>query len=454
MKRLRVISSVVLVIASSYSAMAQNVINVFDTVLYFDGYAAKVSSPAPPAGVIRHRNDLYARKLTSAELQLFGSKLEMAVTVKAVCDNYDRIGSVNMALVPKGASTYVPDSVKRIELGRFITPFMNKNVMPDTVPYKYNMDNVANLFQETSITSNFDIWIELEIFGVPYAANTQVAGCSGRNDVFYGSMKFITSTDASAQSNNVLVPLSFRKDLNNYNAANTDTLGKTTRTINFNLATPLSDAALFLITSNHGANNGGEEYNRREHFVSFDQNLVRSYTPGSASCEPYRKYNTQGNGIYGASTRTDAQWQSFSNWCPGDTIPVRRIDLGALTAGSHSFMIAVPDAVFVGAQGYIPLSVYLHGKTSGKLAIMKPAAHSGIRMYPNPTTGLVSIEHSPNVKVMGIIIRNSMGQKVYQQDGAFVANAQLNVERLQSGLYIMQVKTDKGELIEKLQILK
>jgi len=436
-------------------ASAQNTIKVFDTLLFFDGYASKVATPTPPAGVIRHRNDLYARMLTAQELQSIGNKLTMNVTIKASCDNYDRIGNVNLALVPKGASSYVPDSVQRIEIGRYITPFMNKNVQPNQVPYTYAVDNVAELLKETSLTTNYDIWIELEVFGVPYAANTQVAGCAGRNDVFYGSLEFVTAAPAAPQSNNVLIPLSFKKDLNNYQAKATDTLGKTTRTIQFNIPTDLSDAALFLITSNHGANNGGEEYNRRDHYVFFDNNLVRAYKPGSTTCEPLRMYNTQGNGIYGASPRSDAQWQSFSNWCPGDTIPIRRINLGALSSGAHSFMITVPDAVFIDAQGYFPVSLYLQGKTSGKLAVGQRSFNDpAVSVYPNPSTGMVTIEHTGAARMMEITVLNGIGQSVYHLNDVRSNLKTLDLGDLGTGLYIVHIRTDKGTVTQKLQIVK
>lgn len=270
-----------------------------------------------------------------------------------------------MALVPKGSATYTPDNVKRIELGRFITPFMNKNIMPDTVPYTYNIDNVAHLLKETSLTSAYDIWMELEVFGVPYAANTQVTGCSGRNDVFFGTLDLVTNMPVAPESNNVLIPLSVRKNLNNYQAGATDAVGTTKRTINIDVTQALSDAILVLITSNHGGNPGGEEYYRRNHFVYFDGAEVLMYKPGRPSCEPFRKYNTQGNDIYGATPRTDAHWQSFSNWCPGDVITTRVISLGPLTAGAHTFRLEVPDAIFAQGQGDIPVSLYLQGKTSG-----------------------------------------------------------------------------------------
>lgn len=439
------------------TAQTPNAIVIFDTLLYFDGYASVVSTPAPPAGVIRHRNDLYARKLSAQELASIGDKLNMLVTIKAACDNYDRIGNVNMALVPKGASTYNPANVQHIEIGRYITPFMNKNVQPDTVPYRYSINNVAYLFKETSITTQYDIWIELELFGVPYAANTEVAGCSGRNDVFYGSLTFYTNDPAPAQSNNVLLPLSFKKDFNNYQASATDTVGKTTRTITFNLSSNLTDAALFLVTSNHGANSGGEEYNRRNHYVYFDNTLRLTYKPGRSSCEPLRVYNTQANGIYGPSPRTDAQWQSFSNWCPGDTIPIRRINLGALNAGSHTFRISVPDAVFNGAQGNIPLSVYLQGKTSGTLAVNGPSLVKAdeLSVYPNPATGAVNIKSRAGQAITAITILNTTGAVVASKEHLHAADYSMDLDTVAPGLYLVCVRTEAGTtIVRKLQIVR
>lgn len=450
----KVLLILILVVAVLQEATAQNTIRVLDSILYFDGYAATVTTPAPPAGVIRHRNDLYARKLTAAELQSIGYKMHMKVTVKAACDNYDRIGNVNMALVPKGATTYNPDSVKRIELGRYITPFMNKNYQPTSVPYDFDIENVSLLLKETSIIANYDIWIELELFGVPYAANTQVAGCAGRNDVFYGSVEFTTtSTPIPTQSNNVLIPLNFKKNLNNYQAAATDTIGKTTRTINFNVPNNLTDAALFLITSNHGANSGGEEYNRRNHYVYFDNTLKLTYKPGRISCEPFRQYNTQGNGIYGSSARTDAQWQSFSNWCPGDVITTRRIDLGAVAAGNHSFMITVPDAVFANGEGYFPVSLYLQGKTSGTLGTTEIIrAVDGLKIYPNPAGNEVAVEMKQGSRMEGITLLNTLGAVVYQNNNPASNRETIRVQQLPAGLYLLQVRTSNGTSVQKLQV--
>lgn len=443
-----------LMMSCSQICSGQNTIKIFDTLTYYDGYANVVSEPLPP-GVIRHRNDLYARKLSTAELDAVGSTLNMKVTIGALCDNYDRIGKVNLAFVPKGAATYNPESVMRIEIARYITPFMNKNIQPVTVPYAYETDNIGYLFKESSITNVYDIWVELEVFGVPYAANTEVAGCSGRNDVFHGSLEFVTNTAVPSQNNNVLVPICFSKDFNNYNAQATDTLGKTTKTLHFTVPAALTDAALFLITSNHGANAGGEEYNRRNHYVYVDQQLKLTYKPGRTSCEPFRQYNTQGNGIYGSSPKSDAQWQSFSNWCPGDVITTRRIDLGSLTAGEHSMQIMVPDAVFAAGQGNIPLSVYLQGKTSGTLSIHPASNIAGLfTLYPNPAQNSLTIGNSSGLVITGISMVNTLGKTVYQSGTSGTGIKTIDLSHLNAGIYIVHIATASGIMTEKFLICR
>ncbi|HMI06176.1 MAG TPA: hypothetical protein VK528_01420, partial [Flavobacterium sp.] len=49
---------------SGFKASAQVSVTVFEDLLFYDGYAGVVDLPVPD-GVIRHRNDLYAKKLTS-----------------------------------------------------------------------------------------------------------------------------------------------------------------------------------------------------------------------------------------------------------------------------------------------------------------------------------------------------------------------------------------------------
>ena len=340
---------------------APEVLYVLEDIVFYDGYAGTVDEPVPP-GVIRHSNALNAIKFTDEQLAKIQDTLQIGVIVEALCDNYDRIGSVNLALVPKGAATYVPAEVQRLELARFITPFMNMNKEPRTVPYQWDADNVVAILKDEDLRAEYDFWFELFIFGVPYAANTEVPGCADRNDTQLGTLLLHTDSTKEPELFTTLLPLAISEPFNNYTEGATDMLGLTRKTIEFTLPEDTQAAQLVLITSNHGANAGGEEYIRRLHNVYVDEQLVLQYTPGRTSCEPFRMYNTQGNGIYGGSPMTDEQWQSFSNWCPGDIIDTRIVPLGPVSAGVHEFVIDVPQAAFTGGQGDFPFSLYVQAQ--------------------------------------------------------------------------------------------
>lgn len=337
------------------------VFTVLEDIVFYDGYAATVDEPLPP-NVIRHSNALVATKITDEQLAKVQTTLRAGVIVGALCDNYDRIGAVNLALVPKGAQTYVPAEVERIEVARFITPFMNMNKEPKTVPYEWDVSNLVPILKDPELLADNDLWFELSIFGVPYAANDEVAGCAGRNDTQLGTLLMYTTSKQEPQDFDVLLPLAINADFNNYADGASDQIGTTRKTLQFELPADTQAAQLVLITSNHGANQGGEEYIRRDHFVYVDGDLALQYKPGRTSCEPFRKFNTQGNGIYGPSPRSDEEWQSFSNWCPGDVIDTRIIAWDAATAGAHEFVIDVPDATFVDGQGNFPFSLYIQSR--------------------------------------------------------------------------------------------
>ena len=384
-----------LLAAMSFAALsfAQGSYTIFDAVVYYDGYATTVDEPVPD-GAIRLNNAVYSTKLSSEMLSnLTLGSLIMEVTIGALCDNYDRLGEVFLAFVEKGAETYNRNEVTRIEIARYITPFMNKNKNPQSVSYEYQIDNVTEIFKDEDILSEYDIWVELEVFGVPYAANTQVAGCQGRNDVFTGTLVFHVEQGTEVYTDeHFLLPLSTYEILNNYN--HTDVPGETTKIMTFTLDAPVEDAVLYVITSNHGAASGGEEYERREHYIYLDDELIHQYKPGGKSCEPYRQFNTQGNGIYGASPKSLRTWLSFNNWCPGDRIPNREVYLGTLAAGEHTLILDVPDAVFNGNDGYFPISMYIQNRMSGRKICADPTNLKVIDQYS--TTVEVEWEENGN----------------------------------------------------------
>ena len=376
----KLLFSMVALAATTYFS-AQNV-SVFSNVPFYSMYhylgegeslPAEAYSQIPAEAIRMHayERDVIARKLSVAEIATLGSEISMNIDMIAACDNYDRFAGVSLALVPKGSTSYTWDQtdVKRIELGRIITPFMNKNVAPTSTPYSFKLNNFSKIIHNPTLAAAYDFWIEFRADGYSAAANNEVAGCAGQTDVFRGNLEFV-STGTAIPESGFFLPLSYRENLNNYNA--TDVPGTTTRIVNFSLSAPVNNAKLFLSMSNHGANTNGEEYKRRQHFVYLDDQMIFQFKPGGKSCEPYRVNNTQGNGIYGSTPKHFRSWLSFNNWCPGDAIPNREIDLGNLTVGNHTIKITIPDAVFVGGQGNFPISMYIQNSESGQIVCAAP----------------------------------------------------------------------------------
>ncbi|WP_312390264.1 peptide-N-glycosidase F-related protein [Chryseobacterium sp.] len=423
--------------AGLFQSQTTTQLDLMSQATYYDGYAATVSTPVP-SGLIRLGNTRYARKLTDAELNSFKAKIAMRVTIGALCDNYDRLGEVFLALVPKNQATYTMNdtNVKRIEVARYITPFMNKNRSPLEVPYTYNLSNLYSIFHDSSLRSTYDMYMELDVFGVPYAANTQVSGCSGRNDVFSGSLSFFsTDTGATATDYNNLTPLLSYSRVNNYDS--TDVTGETVRLVTFNLPAAVTDANFSLISTPHGANSGGEEYIRRQNYTYIDDVQVLTYTPGGISCEPYRVYNTQGNGIYGTVPKSFANWTSWNNWCPGNSVPIRGFTIANLTAGNHTLKHTIPSAVFNQQQGEVYLSVYMQGKSSNNLNV-KDVKTVDVSIYPNPTSDIVNIKS--RVDVASIAVYGIDGRKLTE---SYKEN-KIDISFYNAGIYILDIVLKDG----------
>jgi len=423
--------------AGLMKSQTTNRMNLISDAVYYDGYAATVSNPVP-TGLIRLSNTRYTRKLTDTELNSFKAKIAMRVTIGALCDNYDRLGSVFLTMVPKSQPTYTIDdtNVKRIEVGRYITPFMSKNRSPLEVPYTYDLSNLYSIFHDAALRTAYDMYMELDVFGVPYAAQTQVAGCAGRIDVFSGSLTFFsTDTGATPTDYNAVVPILSYNRLNNYNS--TDVPGETVRIVSFNLPNTVTNANFFVISTPHGANSGGEEYVRRQNYTYIDDVQMLTYTPGGISCEPFRVYNTQGNGIYGATPRSLTEWTSWNNWCPGNSVPIRGFTMPSIAAGNHTLKHTIPTAVFNQQQGDVYLSVYMQGKSNAALDV-KDIKTVDVSIYPNPSSDFVNIRSKADVASISLFSID--GKKLAEIHG----ENRIDISAYSTGVYFLNIVLKDG----------
>lgn len=448
-----ILSALSLTAVAALPVQAENtkVIKIYDAVTFYDGYASVSKNPDLECGdgILRHENSLYSIRLTDDVLDSFGKTVDMDIHIQACCDNYDRIGNINIAFVPKGEETYNPYETTRIELGRFITPFMDKNRQPDTVPYHYWMDYLSPIMHDAALREKYDLWMEFELFGIPYAANQQIKGCADRSDVFFGTLEFRTDdTPVANDFNNVLVPIKMKipehrgKNLNNYSESCTDKIGQCTKTWEFEVPEDCEDAQIVLVTSNHGANSGGEEYKRRRHLIYVDDENVLAYIPGRESCEPFRQYNTQPNGIYGAASKTDQMWKSFSNWCPGDVIDNRIINLGSVEKGTHTVRVRVVATEFPDKQGDIPVSIFFQGVKKGSLPEV-----NGVKGVE------ADREIRSSVTVDGRMVRINAGEglsfvEIFNSEGVMLHDARTNgdvdLSYAPAGLYFVNIEYPDG----------
>lgn len=463
--KMRLLRAAVLVCIMAQTVMmrAEQRFKYYDHITFYDVYAGTVSdSIAPvPEGIYRLNNSRLTTLLPHEDLDRMGDSLTLEITIHALCDNYDRIGSVDLVTMSRDSLIYndcwrtkqnggrysgrlgdTDQSIKRIEIGRFITPFMDKNKGVD-VPYSWDISFLAPLLHDKLLRDTMNLWLEFHLEGVPYAANTEIAGCSGRNDVFAGTLEIVSNdTKPEAQyPRQLTLPLVYERYLCSYRQDRTDEEGTTVAHYQVHLNEPMSDAMFLMVNSNHGANSGGEEYNRRLHYVWVNEWMAMVYRPGRTSCEPFRKYNTQGNGIYGHSEMTDEAWQSFSNWCPGDIIDNRIIHLGAIPAGDYDFRLMVPDAVFNDNQGYFPFSLTFFGVQDGGFDGIDKVTDESKATSQIHWEGDKLMIYSSKKQVEEWTLLNAAGQRIMVQPGAV---NEINMSHHETSVYVLLMLMEDG----------
>ena len=71
-------------------------------------------------------------------------------------------------------------------------------------------------------------------------------------------------------------------------------------------------------------------------------------------------------------------------------------------------------------------------------------------LSPNPANDFISVTNSDNILVSGISITDLNGRVVKQNSYSNVSNIQVNVSDLASGIYMMNITSDKGSVTKKI----
>lgn len=80
-------------------------------------------------------------------------------------------------------------------------------------------------------------------------------------------------------------------------------------------------------------------------------------------------------------------------------------------------------------------------------------SEDAIKMYPNPSSGILSLESASGAKIKFVRIVNLLGQELFQ---TFVGTkaTQLNISELNTGLYFVFVQLESGAVQKKLEVKK
>jgi hypothetical protein len=81
-------------------------------------------------------------------------------------------------------------------------------------------------------------------------------------------------------------------------------------------------------------------------------------------------------------------------------------------------------------------------------------ADADIRIFPNPTNNILTIENkTKDTKMQQVAIFNTLGAMVYKQD-INSTQQQLSVSNFAAGMYSIRILTDKGLMIKKFEVMK
>jgi hypothetical protein len=138
----------------------------------------------------------------------------------------------------------------------------------------------------------------------------------------------------------------------------------------------------------------------------------------------------------------------------GSTFTQEDINNGNLKYWTYASDLDINDGfnftVIDGLGGFIPNNTFVFEiqNVSSTTDILR----NKLVMYPNPATNAVYIETASEEGLNSLEILNSNGMKVFE--GSFDRSTNLDLTRFVNGIYILSVKNEKSQYVEKLIINK
>ncbi|MDI9257496.1 GLPGLI family protein [Flavobacterium sedimenticola] len=112
--------------------------------------------------------------------------------------------------------------------------------------------------------------------------------------------------------------------------------------VTFTLDKPMKNVKLRYITTGHGGWENGDEFVPKTNTLFCDGKEVFRFTPWRQDCGSYRLSNPASGNFPNGLSSSD---YSRANWCPGTVTNPVFIDLGDLSAGSHTLQVTIPQGL-------------------------------------------------------------------------------------------------------------
>jgi hypothetical protein len=159
------------------------------------------------------------------------------------------------------------------------------------------------------------------------------------------------------------------------------------------------------------------------------------------------------NGDGAVSETSVNQWMDFlcennishCNWALNDKVEGASV----LKSGSSSIGNWASDDLT--ASGILVKDIIENWNSNCSIIsnVQSDPEESGIELYPNPVTDLLFTKVSAGLQISSIIMMDSLGEIVLEINNP---KTEINVSSLNSGLYIINLRTSKGQIVKNLII--
>lgn len=163
--------------------------------------------------------------------------------------------------------------------------------------------------------------------------------------------------------------------------------------------------------------------------TAFSQNAYNSTLDGTASND---------NPLKGQRAFTGTDGGSLGGSWGQSVIDLSKI--GAISGSNIKFRFELGTDGCNGIEGWYLDEIYVYNCAT--LAVEDVQKQNGIQVYPNPTSGFVTIQNSKNSNLKNVEIYNAAGQLIQTFNVKNAKNASLDMSQLLNGTYILKVNSE------------